>query len=157
MSGGRKKRPLRVNAPTVHPLGRGEARSLVRYEGGSQGPVLLTAAADVSAGVFTLDTIDTNLLEFLFGRSFDVWLLDSSDAGDRDAAIQTVKETARAARVHVFPADWNAPALVATNAATRDVVPESWRHVPIIGQDSVRKVYPAILDEIRRHAAAAGA
>jgi len=98
----RKKRPLRVNAPTVHPLPAGR---LIRYEGGSRGPVLLVPGADISAQTFLTDTIETNLVEFLFAHSYDVWLLDAADEAARDTAIAAVKAATRAARVQVVSPD----------------------------------------------------
>ena len=147
VTGDRKKRPLRTNAPTVHPLtaSGGARRWLVRYDGGSHGPVLLTAGAGVSSLIYTIDTIETNLLEFLFAHSYDVWLLDSADGQDRAAAVAKVKEIARAANVHVLSAGWEASGPVELNAATRDAVPEEWRGIAIIGKNAARDVYPGIL------------
>jgi cholesterol oxidase len=147
VAGERKKRPLRVNAPTVHPLPGGGARPwLVRYEGGSHGPVLLTAGADVSSLIFSLDTIETNLLEFLFAHSYDVWLLDSAEAKDRNAALATVKEITGAAHVRILSADReDAAGPVELNVATREAVPDAWHGIPIIGKNAARDVYPGIL------------
>ena len=147
VAGERKKRPLRVNAPTVHPLpGGGAARRwLIRYEGGSHGPVLLTAGAGISSLIFSIDTIETNLLEFLFAHGYDVWLLDSADGKDREAAVATVKEITRAANVRMPIEGWEAAGPVELNAATRDAVPEEWRGISIIGKNAARDVYPGIL------------
>ena len=146
VSGGRKKRPLRINAPTVYPLpsGGGARRWLLRYQGGSRGPVLLTAGAGISSLIFSLDTIETNLLEFLFTRGYDVWLLDSADAKDCGAAMATVKEITRAAQVRMISGDWAAAGPVELNAATREAVPEAWWGIPIIGMHAARDVYPGI-------------
>ena len=146
VAGERKKRPLRVNAPTVHPLpGGGAPRWLIRYQGGSHGTVLLTAPAGVSSGIFSIDTIETNLLEFLFAHGYDVWLLDSADASDREAALAMVKAIARTAHVQMLSEGWEAAGPVELNAATRDAVPEAWRNIPIIGVNAARDVYPGIL------------
>ena len=151
VAGERKKRPLRVNAPTVYSLPGGEARhGLIRYQGGSRGPVLLTAGAGISSQIFSLDTIETNLLEFLFARSYDVWLLDSADGKDRETALAMVKEITRAARVQTLSAGWEAADPVELNAATRDAVPEEWRGIPVIGSNAARDVYPGVLAEIIR-------
>ena len=75
VAGGRKKRPLRVNAPVVHslPATSGGRPRLTRYEGGSRGVVLLSAGPGLSSLIFSIDTIETNLLEFLFAHGYDVW------------------------------------------------------------------------------------
>lgn len=74
----RKKRPLRVCAPEIHPFVTedGVRLLLTRYQGGSQGPVMLSHGLGVSSRIFSMDTIETNLLEFLFAHGYDVWLLD---------------------------------------------------------------------------------
>jgi cholesterol oxidase len=147
-SGERKKRPLRVNAPTVHalPTSGGARRWLVRYEGGSHGPVLLTGGDGISSRVFSIDTIETNLVEYLFAHSYDVWLLDSADAGDdREAAVGAVREITRAAHVQVLSAGSESAGPVELNVATRDAVPEAWEGVAIIGKNAPRDVYPGIL------------
>jgi cholesterol oxidase len=145
--GERKKRPLRVNAPTVHalPASGGARRWLVRYEGGSHGPVLLTAGDGISSRVFSIDTIETNLLEYLFAHSYDVWLLDSADAKDRETALGAVREITHAAHVQVLSAGSESAGPVELNAATRDAVPEEWYGVAIIGKNAARDLYPGIL------------
>ena len=153
VAGERKKRPLRVNAPAVHALpGGGARRWLIRYQGGSHGPVLLTAGAGISSLIFSIDTIETNLVEFLFAHGYDVWLLDSADAKDREAALAVVKETARAARVRMLGDGWEAAGPVELNAATRDAVPEDWRGIPTIGTNAARDVYPGILRALNANA-----
>ena len=74
----RKKRPLRVCAPEVHPFTTddGVLLRLTRYRGGSKGPVILSHGLGVSSRIFSIDTIETNLLEFLYAHGYDVWLLD---------------------------------------------------------------------------------
>jgi len=78
----RQKRPLRVDAPTVYtfPAKDGVALRLTRYQGGSKGPVILSHGLGVSSLIFSVDTIDTNLLEYLFANGYDVWLLDFRDS-----------------------------------------------------------------------------
>jgi cholesterol oxidase len=78
----RQKRPLRADAPTVYafPAKDGVALRLTRYQGGSKGPVILSHGLGVSSLIFSTDTIDTNLLEFLFANGYDVWLLDFRDS-----------------------------------------------------------------------------
>ncbi|MGA2134848.1 MAG: GMC family oxidoreductase N-terminal domain-containing protein [Bryobacteraceae bacterium] len=152
---GRKKRPLRLNAPTLHSLASadGKHHRVMRYEGGSRGPVLLAPGAGVSSMVFAIDTIETNLLEFLFAHSFDVWLLDSADGRDREAAVVKIKEITRAAGVRVLTAGWEASAPVELNAATRDALPEEWHGITIVGKNAARDVFPDILSQLTAGAA----
>ena len=74
----RERRPLRVDPPEVHTVttSDGVALRLTRYRGGSKGPVILAHGLGVSSLIFSIDTIDTNMLEFLFAKGYDVWLLD---------------------------------------------------------------------------------
>jgi cholesterol oxidase len=84
----RKKRALRVDAPVVYPFQAkdGTALRLTRYQGGSKGPVILSHGLGVSSLIFSLDTIDTNMLEYLFAHGYDVWLLDYRNSIDLPAA-----------------------------------------------------------------------
>src|SRR5262249_21276456 len=63
----RKKRELRVPAPQLHPFRTADGVDLLlsRYTGGDKGPVLVAHGLGVSSKIFTIDTIETNLLEFL--------------------------------------------------------------------------------------------
>jgi len=74
----RQKRSLRVSAPEVHECKTADnvKLRLTRYKGGSKGPVILVHGAGVSSRIFSTDTIETNLLEYLFAHNYDVWLLD---------------------------------------------------------------------------------
>ncbi|MEM7726106.1 MAG: alpha/beta fold hydrolase [Cyanobacteria bacterium P01_A01_bin.45] len=74
----RKQRQLRVGAPQVHYFNTSDnlRLRLTRYQGGSKGPVMLVHGFGVSSRIFSTDTIDTNLLEYLFAHGYDVWLLD---------------------------------------------------------------------------------
>jgi cholesterol oxidase len=49
---------------------------LTRYCGGAKGPVILSHGLGVSSLIFSIDTIDVNLLEYLFLHGYDVWLFD---------------------------------------------------------------------------------
>jgi cholesterol oxidase len=116
----RKKRPLRVGAPEVHFFLTNDNKQLrlTRYQGGKKGPVVLAHGLGVSSLIFAIDTIDTNLLEFLFADGFDVWLLDfrasidlpcarerftADDVAKRDypAAVQKVCELTGAESVQM--------------------------------------------------------
>ena len=74
----RKKRPLRVGTPELFPFTTddGVDLRLTRYQGGHKGPVMLVHGLGVSSRIFSTDTIDTNLLEYLYAHEYDVWLLD---------------------------------------------------------------------------------
>jgi cholesterol oxidase len=74
----RDRRPLRVDPPEVHTVttSDGVTLRLTRYKGGGKGPVILSHGLGVSSLIFSIDTIDTNMLEFLFAKGYDVWLLD---------------------------------------------------------------------------------
>jgi cholesterol oxidase len=74
----RKKRPLRAPAPELHPVNSvdGIPLLLTRYKGGTKGPVIVAHGLGVSSGIFTIDTIEANLTEYLVAHGFDVWLLD---------------------------------------------------------------------------------
>jgi choline dehydrogenase-like flavoprotein len=74
----RKKRPLRMSAPELH-LFQTEDNvqlRLTHYKGGSKGPVMLSPGYGTSTLAFSLDTVDTNLPEYLFANGYDVWLFD---------------------------------------------------------------------------------
>jgi len=74
----RQKRPLRVGAPQVafFKTEDGVGLRLTRYQGGAKGPVILSHGLGVSSLIFSIDTLETNLLEYLFAHGYDVWLLD---------------------------------------------------------------------------------
>ena len=74
----RKRRLLRAPAPEVYPFSTPDGTSLrlTRYKGGEKGPVMLAHGLGVSSLIFSIDTIETNLLEFLVAHGYDVWLLD---------------------------------------------------------------------------------
>ncbi len=72
------QRTLRTGTPEIHffTCSDGVSLRLKRYRGGGKGPVILSHCIGVSSLMYSLTTIETNLLEFLFERGFDVWLLD---------------------------------------------------------------------------------
>jgi cholesterol oxidase len=84
----RTKRPLRAGPPRVHDFttADGVKLRLVRYRGGAKGPVLLAHGLGVSSLIFTIDTIRTNLVEFLFEHGYDVWVLDYRASVDLPAS-----------------------------------------------------------------------
>ena len=95
----RKKRPLRVNTPQVFHFTTQDQVQLrfTRYQGGNKGPVMLCHGLGVSSLIFSIDTIDTNLLEYLFEFGYDVWLLDYRASIDLPASesLFTADEVAR--------------------------------------------------------------
>lgn len=74
----RKKRGLAVGEPEVHSFVTADDKRLrlTRYKGGDKGPVLFTHGLGVSSLIFRIDTIDANLLEYIYARGYDCWLLD---------------------------------------------------------------------------------
>lgn len=74
----RTRRALRLPAPEVHVARTqdGVDLRLTRFKAGGKGPVILAHGLGVSSRIFTHDTIDTNLAEFLAAAGYDVWLLD---------------------------------------------------------------------------------
>ena len=74
----RKKRELKTGAPEIHLFNTedGKTLRLTRYNGGEKGPVIFSHGLGVSSKIFSIDTIDTNLLEFVHAAGFDCWLLD---------------------------------------------------------------------------------
>lgn len=86
----RKKRALRAAPPEVHDFATADSTALrlTRYRGGAKGPVMLVHDLGVSSLMFAIDTIETNLLEHLFERGYDVWLLDYRASIERPAHQQ---------------------------------------------------------------------
>ncbi len=74
----RHKRPLDAPVPTVHFFETEDSVQLrlTRYQAGSKGPVMLVHGLGVGSNIFSTDTIQTNLLEYLCKHEYDVWLLD---------------------------------------------------------------------------------
>lgn len=71
-------RTLRVDAPETYffHTDDGVELRLLRYRGGEKGPVILSHCIGVSSHMFSLPTIETNLLEYMYENGYDVWLLD---------------------------------------------------------------------------------
>ena len=121
----RQKRPLRVSAPEVYFFNTSDDTllRLTRYRGGSKGPVILSHGLGVSSLIFSIDTIDTNLLEYLFAHGYDCWLLDyrasielpssstqftADDVANEDypAAVAKVREVTGAPSVQMMVHCW---------------------------------------------------
>jgi cholesterol oxidase len=76
--GQRQRRALRCGEGVRIPIRTqdGVELKLTRFKGGDKGPVLLTPGFGTSSLAYLIDTVDTNLPEYLFERGYDVWLLD---------------------------------------------------------------------------------
>ena len=117
----REKRPLKMGAPSVYPVlaDDGTEVRVTRYQGGTKGPVVLVPGFGTSTTAYTIDTVETNLPEFLYDRGYDVWLFDYraspalkssrtqfslDDVATRDypAAIAKVREVSGADSVQVM-------------------------------------------------------
>lgn len=74
----RQKRPLDAPTPSVQFFQTEDSVQLrlTRYQGGTKGPVMLVHGLGVGSNIFSTDTIQTNLLEYLCKHEYDVWLLD---------------------------------------------------------------------------------
>jgi cholesterol oxidase len=116
----RQKRPLRAPAPEFFAFTAtdGVPLRLTRYRAGGKGPVMLVHGLGVSSLIFSIDTIETNLVEYLAARGYDVWLLDfrasidlpasrtqftADDVATRDypAAIDKIRQVTSASSVQV--------------------------------------------------------
>ncbi len=86
----RKKRQLRVGAPEVYFFKTSDSVQLrlTRYQGGTKGPVMLVHGLGVSSLIFSIDTIETNLLEYLYVNGYDVWLLDYRSSIELPASFE---------------------------------------------------------------------
>jgi cholesterol oxidase len=107
-----------MSAPKVYDFqaSDGVGLRLTRYQGGRKGPVILSPGFGTSGQAYCLDTVDTNLPEYLFAKNYDVWIfdyraspalpsaatqftLDDIAARDYPAAVKLVREVSRAESV----------------------------------------------------------
>lgn len=89
----RRQRPLRApHAPEVHHFATedGVRLRLTRYNGergpGAKGPVIIAPGFGTSTLALRLDTIHTNLTEYLCAHGYDVWLFDYRASPDLPAS-----------------------------------------------------------------------
>jgi cholesterol oxidase len=85
----RTLRELRTDAPETHAFttADGVALRLVRYAAaGGQVPVLLVPGIGMSGRIFSADTVDTNLVEYLHEAGLDAWVLDPRSSPDSPAS-----------------------------------------------------------------------
>src|SRR5262245_30927834 len=70
-------RALRAPAREAYPFTTrdGVKLCLFRYRGGSRGPVVLVHGYATTEALFDLDSIDTNLVEYLCAQGYDTWIL----------------------------------------------------------------------------------
>eukprot|EP01130_Rhizamoeba_saxonica_P016193 TRINITY_DN7440_c0_g1_i2.p1 TRINITY_DN7440_c0_g1~~TRINITY_DN7440_c0_g1_i2.p1 ORF type:complete len:1879 (-),score=384.73 TRINITY_DN7440_c0_g1_i2:40-5634(-) len=84
----REIRKLRVpNKPHIYYVQTKDKEiiRLVRYKG-TKGPILLNHDVGVSSSIFTIDTIHTNLVEYLTKERYDIWLLDNRSSVESSAS-----------------------------------------------------------------------
>ena len=72
----RRRRPLDLPPAEVleYRSGDGVPLRLAHYAGGSRGPVLLVHGMGANPLTYLLDTVETNLAEYLVAHGFDVWV-----------------------------------------------------------------------------------
>lgn len=170
----RKKRELRVDAPETHAFttADGVQLRLTRYMGGAKGPVMLAHGLGVSSLIFSIDTIGTNLLEYLFANGYDVWLLDyrasialptstapqnADDVAlmDYPAAVRYIRETAGVESVqvvaHCFGAITFSMAMLGGLRGVRSaVLSQAGMHTvtPILGRAKAGLHLPSMLENL---------
>jgi cholesterol oxidase len=132
--------------------------------------VLLLHGLGNSSRIFSLDTVDTNLVEYLTAAGYDVWLLDSRASSelaaaefdgdtlarcDYPAAVRTVREATGAAAVdvvaHGFGAVTAAAALLAGMEGVRSLLcAQAALHldVPATARVKAGLHIPALLDAL---------
>jgi predicted alpha/beta hydrolase len=74
--------PIRTDASASD----GVRPRLTRYRGGAKGPVILSPGFGTSRLAFLIDTVETNLPEYLYAHGYDVWLLDYRASPDLPSA-----------------------------------------------------------------------
>ncbi|MGH7653648.1 MAG: alpha/beta fold hydrolase [Gemmatimonadaceae bacterium] len=100
----RTMRELRADPPETYFLTAkdGVSLRLVRYRGGDKGPVLLAHGLGMSGRVFSTDTVDISLVEYLYEAGFDLWVFEHRASTDLPASEGDF--TADDVAAHDFPA-----------------------------------------------------
>ncbi|MEA5502191.1 hypothetical protein VB735_03515 [Halotia wernerae UHCC 0503] len=152
----RQKRPLRMSAPQVHFFNTtdGVQLRLIRYQGGTKGPVMLAPGFGTSTLAFSIDTVDTNLPEFLYAQGYDVWLFDYRASADLPSA--TTQFSADEIALYDWPAAVE-QVLTITGAPTVQVVGHcvssmSFQMAMLAGLQGVRS---AVCSQLTTHPRAA--
>lgn len=80
----RKRRPLQAPAPEVHffATSDGAELRLIRFKGGTKGPIICAPGFSNSTYVFTFDGLDTNFAEHFSQQGYDTWLFDYRSSPD---------------------------------------------------------------------------
>jgi cholesterol oxidase len=117
----RKKRTLRVPEPEIHLVRTNDNKilKLTRYRGGDKGPLIFTHGLGVSSLIFAIDTIDTNMLEYMVAEGYDCWLLDYRASVDLPYARELWN--ADDVAVHDYPAAF-AKVRAVTRSSTVQVI-----------------------------------
>jgi cholesterol oxidase len=91
------QRTLRLPAPELHKFTTedGVVLRMVRYKGGDAGPLIFATGNGISNKIALLDTIDTNLAEYLVERGHDLWLFDWRGSPDVDCPGFSLYDVAR--------------------------------------------------------------
>lgn len=91
---GRSRRAIKAPQPVVHKITTSDGCTLrlFRYSDATTtaGPVILAPGFSVTASSFAIDTVDENLVEFLYRHHYDVWLFAyraSPDSGSSTKAF----------------------------------------------------------------------
>jgi hypothetical protein len=115
----RRRGPLTPDEPIAVTASDGFSIHLTRYPGDRNRPVILAPGLGVAASSYAADTVETNLVDYLHDRGFDVWLLDYraspvfppprtpfaiDDIARRDwpAAVDAVLDRTRAGQVQIL-------------------------------------------------------
>lgn len=170
----RQRRPLNAPMPELHSVqaSDGVPLRLTRYRAGAKGPVMLAHGLGVSSGIFSTDTIDQNLVEFLAAAGYDIWLLDyrasialpsaqSAFSGDEialrdfpatvDAILEATGAASIQAIVHCFGATTFTMAVLAGLQGVRSAVISQVATHAVVGPVANLKAglhVPSLLDQL---------
>ena len=99
----RQKRALDAPQPEVHffDTDDGIELRLVRYQGGSKGPLVCAPGFSNTSQVFAWDGVETSWVEFFTGHGYDVWLFDYR--ASPDLAVSRTQFTLDDIALHDWP------------------------------------------------------